>query len=66
MTTRTPRTRARRDLLKEDVTEMIRERFATATPIRKDAAEELAHDLIVVIRERFLREIESYARENIR
>jgi hypothetical protein len=29
-------------------------------------AEELAHDIIVVVRERTLREIESYARENIR
>lgn len=29
-------------------------------------ADELAHDIIIVVRERVLREIESYARENIR
>lgn len=29
-------------------------------------AMELAHDIVVVVRERTLREIETYARENIR
>lgn len=31
-----------------------------------EASEELAHDIIVVVRERVLQEIESYARENVR
>jgi hypothetical protein len=50
------------DLLLKDVAAMISE---TERVIGREA-EELAHDIIVVVRERTLREIESYARENIR
>lgn len=45
-------------LLQEDVTAMIADND-TDSPT-------LAHDIIVVVRERVLREIQSYARENIR
>lgn len=48
-------------VLEADVTAMLREaRRAGIDDV------ELAHDLVVVIRERVLREIETYARRNIR
>lgn len=47
-------------LLHQDVTDMIKERQGEQTP------EELAHSIIVVVRERVLRELASYARENVR
>lgn len=47
-------------LLQGDILEMLRERCGNG----HDA--ELAHDLIVVIRERVLQEIGTYARRNIR
>jgi len=65
-TTRRGRRRVRRasesDLLQKDVAAMISE----SERIIGLEADELAHDIIVVVRERVLREIESYARENVR
>ncbi len=63
----TPRSRRIRkatesDLLRNDVSAMISE---TGRVIGREA-DELAHDIIVVVRERVLRELEAYARENIR
>lgn len=55
----------RRDLLQEDVAAMIRDRVSSHDR-PETIADELAHDIIVVVRERVLRQIESYARENIR
>lgn len=49
-------------LLQQDVAAMISE---TDRVVGREA-EELAHDIIVVVRERVLREIAGYARENIR
>lgn len=54
-----------RDLLNQDVAAMIQERV-NSLPVRNDAAEELAGDIIVVVRERVLRDIASYSRENTR
>lgn len=52
------------NLLQADVAAMIRD---TAQEYdRPGSAEELAHDIIVVVRERVLREIGTYARENVR
>jgi hypothetical protein len=52
-------------LLLRDVAAMLRD-YPHEISADQGAAEELAHDLIVVIRERVLREIAGYARENIR
>lgn len=52
------------DLLKEDVASMIRDTMQDYD--RPTIAEDLAADIIVVVRERVLREIQSYARKNIR
>lgn len=51
-------------VLETDVSAMLRERHATIC--RDRDYDELAHDLVVVIRERVLQEIQSYARRNIR
>lgn len=59
---RTRRPGQRVDLLQEDVAAMISE----SQRIIGREAEELAHDIIVVVRERVLRQLASYARENIR
>lgn len=58
-------TAMRKDLLTQDIAAMIQERVSTI-PVRKDAAEELAGDIIVVARERFLRDLATYSRENTR
>lgn len=51
-------------LLCKDVASMIRDtRQDYDAP---DSPEQLAHDVIVIVRERVLREIESYARQSIR
>lgn len=47
------------NLLREDVASMLRDRG-------EDSADSLAQDVIVVVRERVLAELSSYARENIR
>lgn len=47
------------NLLHEDVAQMIADRYGL-----EDKA--LAHDIIVVVRERTLSEIASWARENVR
>lgn len=52
-------------LLRQDVAAMIRE-YPNEVSADQEAAEELAGDIVTVVRERVLREIESYARENIR
>jgi hypothetical protein len=49
-------------LLQGDVAAMISE----SERIIGREAEELAHDIIVVVRERVLTELSTYARENIR
>ena len=50
------------NLLQADVAAMI----GDAELLDKGDRERLAHDIIVVVRERVLRELASYARENIR
>jgi len=50
-------------LLQEDVAQMIRDREKHYTPAEDM---ELARDIIVVVRERILREISSLVRENLR
>lgn len=51
-------------VLQRDIASMVRE----AKTLRATESEclQLAHDIIVVVRERVLREIETYARQNIR
>lgn len=64
MRTRTIRKTTEDAMLRKDVANMIRD---TAQEYdAPDSPEELAHDIIVVVRERVLREIETYARENVR
>lgn len=53
-------------LLKNDVAAMIRDARETGAVGVGVGDEELAHDIVTVVRERVLREIESLARENIR
>jgi len=66
-TRRLPRKASDSRMLKEDVGQLVREYVMRPPgPINSvKHTEELAHDIIVVVRERVLREIESYARENI-
>jgi hypothetical protein len=62
METRKPRRTDRDEPLAADVAQMISNRCHNG----EATMPELAHDIIVVVRERVLREIESYARENVR
>lgn len=62
---RIPRRASEDGLLQRDVAAMLRD-YPDDLSYGTEASMELAHDLIVVIRERVLRELESYARENIR
>lgn len=55
-------TRRRRDLLQHDVAAMILDALQEGDADR----DKLAHDIIVVVRERVLRELSTYARETIR
>lgn len=61
-----PRPSARRAdqsrILRDDVASMI----GDADTLYEDDRRQLAHEIITVVRERVLREIESYARENVR
>lgn len=54
------------DLLAKDVAAMIRDNRDNIGGWVSTSDEELARDIIVVVRERVLRELETYARENIR
>lgn len=55
------RHRVAHNLLQGDVVDMLKEARRTGV-----SDPDLAHDLIVVIRERVLQELQSYARQNIR
>jgi hypothetical protein len=60
---RLPRKASESRMLQEDVAAMVNDHKMG----RRDGSTlDLAHDIIVVVRERVLRELESYARENIR
>jgi hypothetical protein len=59
---RVPRKANESRMLQEDVAAMVRDHKIG----RHGTEMEVAHDIIVVVRERVLRELESYARENIR
>lgn len=68
-TTRTPRrTRKASEsrLLQEDVAAMVRDQREGRNMHQNSTDLELAHDIVLVVRERVLQEIQSYARENIR
>lgn len=64
--TRRRRSRVRKaaesDLLQKDVAAMI----GDADTLYEEERQQLAHDIIVVVRERVLNELATYARENIR